>query len=195
MLRPLPQQRVGKSWWLTVISDGQVLLSGSVYLMAEVGSVMCWEARGALSSVAVRTEAGFDLVGAGTEASRIVDRLGSPRMDELLDDAREQWDLILFDAPPALAAGDALTIASKTDGAVLVVHAGQDERGLLVRLANAVGSRAPKCLALSSTKLARSLVDTSRRTSASCVIIQRWLEQRVSGSCHRRCRIHRIPSR
>jgi Mrp family chromosome partitioning ATPase len=93
---------------------------------------------GGFSSVAVRTEAGFDLVGAGTEASRVVDRLGSPRMDELLNDAREQWDLILFDAPPALAAGDALTIASKADGAVLVVHAGQDERGLLVRLANAV---------------------------------------------------------
>ena len=93
---------------------------------------------GGFSSVAVRTEAGFDLVGAGTEASRVVDRLGSPRMDELLNDAREQWDLILFDAPPALAAGDALTIASKADGAVLLVHAGQDERGLLVRLANAV---------------------------------------------------------
>ena len=28
----------------------------------------------------------------------------------------EQWDLILFDAPPALAAGDALAIASKADG-------------------------------------------------------------------------------
>ena len=37
-----------------------------------------------------------------------------------------------------MAAGDALTIASKTDGAVLVVHAGQDERGLLIRIANAV---------------------------------------------------------
>ena len=59
-------------------------------------------------------------------------------MDELLNHARQQWDLILFDAPPALAAGDALTMASKADGAVLLVHAGQDERGLLVRLANAV---------------------------------------------------------
>ena len=93
---------------------------------------------GNLSSVAIRTEAGFDLVGAGTESSRVVDRLGSPKMDEILGQAREQWDLILFDAPPALAAGDALTIASKSDGAVVVVHAGQDERGLLVRLANAV---------------------------------------------------------
>ena len=101
-----------------------------------LGDVLCGS--GNLSSVAVRTEAGFDLVGAGTESSRIVDRLGSPRMDELLDDARGQWDLILFDAPPALAAGDALTIASKADGAVLVVHAGQDERGLLIRIANAV---------------------------------------------------------
>ena len=93
---------------------------------------------GNLSSVAIRTEAGFDLVGAGTESSRVVDRLGSPKMDEILGQAREQWDLILFDAPPALAAGDALTIASKADGAVVVVHSGQDERGLLVRLANAV---------------------------------------------------------
>jgi Mrp family chromosome partitioning ATPase/uncharacterized protein involved in exopolysaccharide biosynthesis len=93
---------------------------------------------GNFSSVAVRTEAGFDLVGAGTEASRVVDRLGSPKMDELLNHARQQWDLVLFDAPPALAAGDALTMASKADGAVLLVHAGQDERGLLVRLANAV---------------------------------------------------------
>lgn len=93
---------------------------------------------GDFSSVAIRTEAGFDLVVAGTEGSRLVDRLGSPQMDELLGQAREQWDLILFDAPPALAAGDALTIASKADGAVVVVHAGKDQRGLLVRLANAV---------------------------------------------------------
>ena len=93
---------------------------------------------GDFSSVAIRTEAGFDLVVAGTEGSRLVDRLGSPQMDEVLGQAREQWDLILFDAPPALAAGDALTIASKADGAVVVVHAGKDQRGLLVRLANAV---------------------------------------------------------
>ena len=93
---------------------------------------------GDFSSVAIRTEAGFDLVVAGTEGSRVVDRLGSPQMDELLGQAREQWDLIMVDAPPALAAGDALTIASKADGAVVVVHAGQDQRGLLVRLANAV---------------------------------------------------------
>ncbi|MAW41178.1 MAG: hypothetical protein CMJ30_02025 [Phycisphaerae bacterium] len=93
---------------------------------------------GDLSSVAIRTEAGFDLVGAGTESSRVVDRLGSPMMEELLSHAREQWDLVLFDAPPALAAGDAVTIASKADGAVLVVRAGHDDRGLLIRLANAV---------------------------------------------------------
>ena len=151
---------------------------------------------GNFSSVAVRTEAGFDLVGAGTEASRVVDRLGSPKMDELLNHARQQWDLILFDAPPALAAGDALTMASKADGMLCCWC-------MLVRM-NVVfwfalptrsSKLAARCLALSSTRLALKLVDTSRRTSASCGIIQRLLEQRVSGPCHRRCRIHWIPSR
>ena len=138
MLRPRPRPRGGEYWWLMAISVVQVLLSGSDLPMAAMASVTFGRIRGISRVLPFVLRLALILWLQVQKFSRVVDRLGSPRMDELLDDAREQWDLILFDAPPALAAGDALTIASKADGAVLLVHAGQDERGLLVRLANAV---------------------------------------------------------
>ena len=77
MLRHLLRRQVGKSWWLMVISDSPGLAErlGLSDGGSGLGDVLCGS--GNLCGVAVRTEAGFDLVGAGTESSRIVDRLGS----------------------------------------------------------------------------------------------------------------------
>lgn len=48
--------------------------------------------------------------------------LGSKAMDELLIQATESFDLILFDTPPVLAVADAQILSSKCDGSVLVVR-------------------------------------------------------------------------
>jgi receptor protein-tyrosine kinase len=48
--------------------------------------------------------------------------LGSPRMGELLAQAREQADVVLVDAPPLLPVADAAVLAAQCDGALLVAR-------------------------------------------------------------------------
>jgi tyrosine-protein kinase Etk/Wzc len=55
--------------------------------------------------------------------------LGGPRMERALELLRELFDVIVIDSPPLLAASDASVLGTKTDGVLLVVRAGQTERG------------------------------------------------------------------
>jgi non-specific protein-tyrosine kinase len=56
------------------------------------------------------------------------DLLGSRRMEEIIAALKARADLVLFDAPPVLAVTDAALLASKLDGALLVVAAGSTRR-------------------------------------------------------------------
>lgn len=51
--------------------------------------------------------------------------LGSEKMRHLLAQLREQYDYVLIDAPPVIAVTDAAVLASKVDGVVLVLDAGE----------------------------------------------------------------------
>lgn len=57
--------------------------------------------------------------------------LGSQRMQQLLDELKEQFEVVLFDTPPVLAVTDGLIISSYCDGVLLVVHAGKVKRDLV----------------------------------------------------------------
>lgn len=52
--------------------------------------------------------------------------LGSGKMEALLKAVREQFDLVILDAPPVLAVTDACVLASKADGISLVVASGKN---------------------------------------------------------------------
>ena len=54
--------------------------------------------------------------------------LANRRFDELLAELAEQVDLVLLDAPPASMVADASVLATKVDGVVLVLNAGQSKR-------------------------------------------------------------------
>lgn len=55
-------------------------------------------------------------------------QLGSPRMDKVIAALRQRADVVLFDAPPVLAATDAMILGMKVDGVLLVVQAGHTSR-------------------------------------------------------------------
>lgn len=57
--------------------------------------------------------------------------LASPRMQALLDEARERFDLVVLDSPPILGLADSPMVASLADGTLLVLESDRNRRGVL----------------------------------------------------------------
>ena len=53
------------------------------------------------------------------------DLLGSSRMDQIIDELKDDCDYLLLDSPPIMAAADATILASKVDGLIMVVTMGE----------------------------------------------------------------------
>jgi capsular exopolysaccharide synthesis family protein len=84
---------------------------------------------GDLASIARETSVpGLSIVTTGTQPPNPGELLGSHRVMELLADAREQYDLLIVDTPPVLAAADASIIASMVDGVILLIRVGVTTR-------------------------------------------------------------------
>jgi succinoglycan biosynthesis transport protein ExoP len=58
------------------------------------------------------------------------DLLGSPRMDDLLDELARSFDMLIIDSAPLLPVADTRALVEKVDGVLLVVTAGQNRRGI-----------------------------------------------------------------
>lgn len=66
--------------------------------------------------------------------------LSSDAMKEFIVEAREKYDLILFDSPPVIAVTDAAIISTMVDGLILVVKAHQTRRDAVKRAKNLLDS-------------------------------------------------------
>jgi len=55
--------------------------------------------------------------------------LGSPRMQALLQELREDYDYIFLDSPPINMVTDAVVLAPESDGVLFLVRANKSERG------------------------------------------------------------------
>jgi non-specific protein-tyrosine kinase len=71
---------------------------------------------------------GLSLLPAGTAPQNPADLLGSRQMESIIANLKTRADIVGFDAPPVIAVTDAALLASKLDGALLVVSAGQTRR-------------------------------------------------------------------
>ena len=65
------------------------------------------------------------LLTAGTIAPNPSELIGSRRMRELIDEMKTHYDVIIFDAPPVLAATDAVLLSTQCDATLVVVRAGR----------------------------------------------------------------------
>lgn len=54
--------------------------------------------------------------------------LGSKTMEEFIEHAYEEFDMVLFDTPPVLAVADAQILANRCDGTILVVSSARTEQ-------------------------------------------------------------------
>ncbi len=70
----------------------------------------------------------LDLLPAGKRPPNPSELLGSQAMADLLAGWRDVYRWVLLDAPPVLAVTDAAVLAALTDGAVLVLRAGETDR-------------------------------------------------------------------
>jgi len=61
------------------------------------------------------------------------DILGSRRMEAAISTLRERADIVLFDAPPVIAATDAAVPGTQVDGVLLVVQSGHTRRDHALR--------------------------------------------------------------
>lgn len=87
-----------------------------------------------LDQVIQKSPCGADVISAGHPSRRVFERLNTQQLSRVLAELRDRYDLILIDAPPAVAAGDAMMLANKVDATVLLIRAHQEQRGLVARL-------------------------------------------------------------
>lgn len=67
-------------------------------------------------------EAGLDIITSGPVPPNPSELLNSNRMNDLIKELEELYDLVLFDMPPVVSVTDAQIMATKTDGVVFVVR-------------------------------------------------------------------------
>ncbi|MDT2712456.1 CpsD/CapB family tyrosine-protein kinase [Enterococcus dongliensis] len=76
-----------------------------------------------ISEAAQKTEINnLSILTSGPKPPNPSELLGSARMDQFLAEARNLYDIIIFDMPPVVAVTDAQIMASKADGTILVVR-------------------------------------------------------------------------
>ncbi len=71
--------------------------------------------------------AGLDILPAGPPSRRAADLVGRG-LQELLEEASTQYDLVILDAPPLLGFAEPLQMATVVDGVVVVTRAGETSR-------------------------------------------------------------------
>jgi capsular exopolysaccharide synthesis family protein len=73
-------------------------------------------------------DAGFDLIPSGAIPSNPSELLNTPGMTELLHSMTGEYDVILIDSSPCTLVTDALVMATKVDGVILVVDVGRTHK-------------------------------------------------------------------
>lgn len=97
-----------------------------------LGDLLVGEAQ--IDQAIQRSDHGVDVICAGTPGNRVFERLNNGLFENIIAELRGRYDLVLFDSPPAVVAGDAMVLANRVDAAVLVVRAHHEQRGLVARL-------------------------------------------------------------
>jgi len=76
---------------------------------------------------------GLEIIDAGLLPPNPAELLGSTRMQQLLQEQRDNYDYIIIDSPPVLLISDARVLAKYADATVLVFNAAATRRGAALR--------------------------------------------------------------
>jgi capsular exopolysaccharide synthesis family protein len=92
----------------------------------------------ALQDVVERTPFNFHVLPAGPPPPNAYQVLDSPRLGELLEQARRSYDYVVLDAPPVLVVPDCSLMSQCVDGFLMVVAAHRTPRKLLAEALGAL---------------------------------------------------------
>jgi Mrp family chromosome partitioning ATPase len=91
---------------------------------------------GALGVEQVVNAPGIDnlnILPSGKRPDNPAEFMNSPRLNELIEVVRKEYDITIFDCPPILPVTDGVTLGSKVDGVVMVYQVGRVGRNALKR--------------------------------------------------------------
>jgi capsular exopolysaccharide synthesis family protein len=83
---------------------------------------------------------GLDVLPAGSPQNFSAERLGSEAMKTLIDQARNRYDWVIIDSPPALGLSDASVIATVADAVVVVCSGDKTPRQAVRHVADQLGA-------------------------------------------------------
>lgn len=82
-----------------------------------------------LNEAAIKSDVpNLDILPSGPIPPNPSELLGSNKMRHLIDEAKDQYDLVIFDTPPVLAVTDAQLLANFVDGSLLVIRSKQTDQ-------------------------------------------------------------------
>lgn len=108
------------------------------YSVGEVTKTITDMMVGEMSMDEVMVTAGLDnlnLLTCGTIPPNPSELIDSQRLVELIDEAKREYDIVLFDTPPILSTTDPMILGTKVDAVLLVYRVGAVSRTLLKRSA------------------------------------------------------------
>jgi len=89
-----------------------------------------------LGDAVLETGNRFNVVLAGSAGAPVHEMFRSPRLEALLREARDEYDVVVLDTPPVGAVSDCALLARLVDGVLLVVAAHRTSRRLLEEALN-----------------------------------------------------------
>ncbi len=75
----------------------------------------------------------LSFISCGQVPSHPADLLASSRMSDLIRQLRSHFEYILIDTPPVIPVTDAVVIGTQVDGVLMVIRAGETQRGIIKR--------------------------------------------------------------
>jgi capsular exopolysaccharide synthesis family protein len=92
-----------------------------------IGSPLALDQR--IGAIRTTSQERLSLLPCGADPQSSPELLEPATLKCLLDGLRKEYDVIVLDTPPVLVSADAATLAASADGVILVVRAGQTDRG------------------------------------------------------------------
>lgn len=76
---------------------------------------------------------GLSLITSGPIPPNPAELLASKTMDQFIEKVKQNYDIIIFDAPPVLSVTDAQILSNKCEGTLLIINSGEAEKDNVIK--------------------------------------------------------------